>query len=42
MRKRRTTPKIERHLRRLMRSTARHVTEGTLHERDLLLYGGEE
>jgi hypothetical protein len=42
MRKRRTTPKIERHLRRLMRSAARHVTERTLHERDLLVYRREE
>jgi RNase P protein component len=42
MRKRRTTPKVKRHLRRLMRRTTRHVTERTLHERDLLVYRREE
>jgi hypothetical protein len=42
MRKRRTATKVERHLRRLMRSAARHVAERTLYERDLLLYRGEE
>jgi hypothetical protein len=42
MRKRRTTTKVEWHLRRLMRGAARHVTERTLHERDLLLYRREE
>ncbi len=37
MRKWCAATKVERHLRRLMRSTTRHVAERTLHERDLLL-----
>jgi hypothetical protein len=42
MRKWCAAAKVEWHLRRLMRGAARHVTERTLYERDLLLYGGEE
>jgi hypothetical protein len=42
MSKRRTTPKIEWHLRRLMRSTTCNITKRTLHERDLLVYRREE
>ncbi len=42
MRKWCAATKIKRHLRRLMRSTTRHVTERTLHERDLLSYRRKE
>jgi hypothetical protein len=42
MRKRRTPTNIEWHLRRLMRGAARHITERTLYERDLLVYRREE
>ena len=42
MRKRCATAKVERHLRRLMRNTTRHVTQRTLHERDLLVDARKE
>ena len=42
MRKWCATAKVERHLRRLVRSAARHVTERTLHERDLLVNARKE
>ena len=42
MRKRRTTTKVEWHLRRLMRSTARNVAERALHQRDLLVNARKE
>jgi RNase P protein component len=42
MRKWCAAAKVERNLRRLMRSTTRHIPQRTLHERDLLANARKE